>query len=72
MGRKSIFVNLIDICMTLSIILEYWIQYCMYYVHDISILGYFWQARIVGGRVVSYRDCLKITAGREITELYSC
>ena len=29
-------VNLSDICMILRIILEYKIQYCMSYVHDIS------------------------------------
>ena len=35
------FVNLSDICVILRIILEYWIQYCMSYVHDISISGHF-------------------------------
>ena len=43
--------------MTRKIILEYWIQYCMSYVPDFSILGNFLPARMVGGRVVSYGDC---------------
>ena len=33
--------------MILRIILEYWIQYCISYVHDFSILGNFLPARMV-------------------------
>ena len=33
------------------------IWYCICYMHDISIFGHFWPARMVGGRVVSYGDC---------------
>ena len=56
MDLKKFFVNLSDIRMILRIILEYWIKYCMSYVHDISIIGHFWPARNAGGRVVSYRE----------------
>ena len=42
------FVNLSNICLTWKNIREYWIQYCMSYVHDLSILGNFLPARMVG------------------------
>ena len=37
-----------DIGLILRIILEYWIQYYMSYVHDFTILGNFLPARMVG------------------------